>query len=141
DLGLRLGEQVGLAGAVRVVVHDHEVDLRPGDGEDGVVPVLGVAGAGDAVRPGTGGGQHRSDLDARVGRLHRRGVLEQVGGVGRGAVAGVGVVLPVGAVLAVAVDLVADLPVLHAVVLGDVGVLDPRGGLGRGAGAVVRGDD
>ena len=46
-----------------------------------------------------------------------------------------------GAVVPVAVDLVADLPVLHAVTFVDVGVLDPVGGLLGGAGTVVRGQD
>lgn len=48
---------------------------------------------------------------------------------------GVGVVFPR------AVDLVADLPIAVVVTLGDIGVSHPVGGLRRGAGAVVGGDD
>src|SRR6185437_14386615 len=112
---LGLGEQVRFAGGVGVDVVDHEVDLCAGDGHDGVVPVLRVAGAHDAVRPGARRDEHGADLDGRVHGLHRRDELQQVGGVGRGAVAGVVVGLPLGAVLTVAGDLVTDLPVLHAI--------------------------
>src|SRR6185437_4834471 len=126
----------------------------------GLVPRVGVLAVGDVVGPEARRGQHGADVDAGVGRLHGRHVLEHVVGVlGRPAVIGlaglvpdrdraaprrgvaVRVGLPVGPVGAVAVDLVADLPVLDAVAVGHVGVLDPGGGQRRGAGAVVDGDD
>src|ERR1022692_1464049 len=107
----------------------------------------------------------------RVDRLHGRDVGGDVGRVGGGtAVVGLArlaaqdhrathrgggavcVGLPVGAIGAVAVELVADLPVLDAVVVLDVGVAHPVGGdlrarLGRAvplpdgvAGPVIHGD-
>ncbi len=124
----------------RVGVDDHEVD-RAGHGrQDRVVPVGRVALAGDPVGPVARGGQHGADLDRGVDGLHGLGVGEDVAGVLLGALVRVVVGLPAAAVVAVAVVLVADLPVLRPVPLGDVGVPDPVGGLLRGAGAVV-GDD
>src|SRR5690606_24477353 len=83
--------------------------------------------------------QHRADLDGRVDGLHRVGVGHDVPRVLGRALVRMVVGLPGGAVVAVTVDLVADLPVLHAVALGDVGVADPGRGLLGGAGAVVGG--
>src|SRR5690606_11193554 len=95
--------------------------------------------ADQAVGPVGGCGQHRADLDGRVDGLHRVGVGHDVTRVLGRALVRVVVGLPGGAVVAVAVDLVADLPVLHAVPLGEVGVADPGRGLLGGAGAVVGG--
>src|SRR5271165_5860669 len=129
----------GGGGAVRVVVHDHEVDVLPHDRQYRLVPVCAVTGGDGAVGPAVAGQrEHRPDLDRGIDRLH---VLHDVVRVGGGALAGVVVELPVGAVVAVAVDLVADLPVLVVVALGDVGVLDPSGRLLRRPGAVVRDQD
>src|SRR5690606_8876910 len=123
----------------RIPVQDHEVDLVGGGGEDDLVPASLVALGHDRVRPLGGGGEHGADLDAGVDRLHRVGVGDEVAGVLGRALVVVVVGLPGGAVVAVAVVLVADLPVLDAVALGDVGVPDPGGGLLGRAGAVVGG--
>ncbi len=110
-------------------------------GEHGVVPVAGIAGGHQSVRPVAGHGEHRTDLDGGVDGLHGRGVRLDLPGVLVRRPVGVEVVLPTVAVDAVAVDLVADLPVLRPVALGDVGVANPvRGLLGR-AGAVVGDQD
>ena len=91
-----------------------------------------------------GAHQHRADLDRRVLGLHGVDVLHDVLAVGGRRMVAVQVGLEGPAVLAVAVDLVADLPVLDAVLLGVVGVVHPGGGLAGvapgvagGVGAVV----
>src|SRR5690606_4044631 len=119
----------------RVPVQDHEVDLVSGGGQDDVVPAPGIALGHDGVGPVRGRGEHGADLDGGVDGLHGVGVRDDVAGVLGRALVLVVVGLPLGAVVAVAVVLVADLPVRDAVALGDVGVPDPGGGLLGGAGA------
>ncbi len=112
------------------------------------------------VGPEAGGGQDGADLSVRVDRVDRRDVARHIGRIlGRPAVVGLGrlaadrhraaaqravtvrVRLPVGAVGAVAVYLVAGLPVGDPVVVGYVSVPDPRRGQRWRTGAVVEGDD
>ena len=126
--------------AARVPVHVDEVDLRPGDGEHGLVPGARIVTGGQAVRPVGRHGQHRADLDGGVDGLHRLGVGDHQVRVVGSALVGMVVGLPAGPVVPVAVVLVADRPVPGAVPLRHVGVAHPVGGLGRRAGAVVRDD-
>ncbi len=159
DVG-RVGQHARGRRAARVVVHDHALQARTEGGEHRLVPRLRAGlRVGHPVRPEPRGGEDGADLGVRVGAMHRGHVLGHAGRVRAGpAVVGLrrlaadrhraagrrGVAmrvgLPVGPVGAVAVDLVADLPVLHAVAAGQRAGR-PRGGERRGAGAVVHRDD
>src|SRR5579859_2738358 len=152
---------VPTGGVIGVPVNDTEVHIRASDREHGMVPVhrISVIGINDPIGPVTGSRQHHAHLDGRVNGFHGLDQLHGILGVGGGSLLGMGVVLPVGGIAAVAVDLVANLPILDAVGVADtaaarvgryraviagtafVGVLYPASGFLRRARAIVDRND
>jgi hypothetical protein len=93
-----------------------EINGVAGDGQDRVVPGLRRRRAGLPVRPVSRRRKNNAKLDRWVDRLHRRAEVDHAVGVS-GRVVGIVVDFPGCAIGTVAVGLVAELPVLDAVVV------------------------